>query len=117
MQPLLQLNASVLDALTSQICVIDKGGLIVAVNRAWRKYGAENGADPFRSDIGMDYVKICKGARGLGAEEADDFAEGVRAVLDGKTDLFQMEYPCHSPAKSRWFLGRVTPLARIMREA
>jgi diguanylate cyclase (GGDEF)-like protein len=105
-----QLTASVLDALTSQICVIDKSGLIVAVNRAWRKFGAENKAETGRSDIGTDYVKICKDAFGPGADEADDFAKGIQAVLEGKTDLFQMEYPCLSPAKSRWFLGRVTPL-------
>jgi diguanylate cyclase (GGDEF)-like protein len=105
-----QLTASVLDALTSQICVIDKSGLIVAVNRSWRRFGAENNAKSGRSDIGMDYIEICKGAFGPGADEADDFAKGVQAVLEGKTDLFQMEYPCHSPAKSRWFLGRVTPL-------
>jgi len=105
-----QLSASVLDALTSQICVIDRDGLIVAVNRAWKKFGAENASQPCHSDIGTNYVAICKNARGLGAVEADDFAKGVRAVLEGETDLFQMEYPCHSPAKSRWFLGRVTPL-------
>jgi diguanylate cyclase (GGDEF)-like protein len=105
-----QLNASVLDALTSQICVLDRGGRIVAVNRSWRKFGAENDAEPSRSDVGTDYVEICKGARGPGADEAGDFAKGIQAVLEGKTDLFQMEYPCHSPAKSRWFLGRVTPL-------
>jgi len=103
-----QLSASVLDALTSQICVIDRDGLIVAVNRAWKKFGAENASQPCHSDIGTNYVAICKNARGLGAVEADDFAKGVRAVLEGETDLFQMEYPCHSPAKSRWFLGRVS---------
>jgi diguanylate cyclase (GGDEF)-like protein len=108
--PSTQLNASVLDALTSQICVIDRGGRIVAVNRSWRKFGAENDAQPSRSGIGTDYVEICRGARGPGADQADDFAKGIRAVLEGKTDLFQLEYPCHSPAKSRWFLGRVTPL-------
>jgi diguanylate cyclase (GGDEF)-like protein len=24
--------------------------------------------------------------------------------------LFELEYPCHSPTESRWFLGRVTPI-------
>jgi diguanylate cyclase (GGDEF)-like protein len=105
-----QLAASVLDALASQICVIDKDGRIVAVNRAWQKFGAENASEPGHSDIGTDYVEICKGACGPGADEADDFAKGVQAVLAGKTDLFQMEYPCHSAAKFRWFLGRITPL-------
>lgn len=104
------LTASVLDALTSQICVIDGLGQIIAVNRSWQRFGAENDAQPGHSDVGTDYVEVCRGARGLGADEAADFANGIQAVLERKTALFQMEYPCHSPAKLRWFLGRVTPL-------
>jgi len=42
--------------------------------------------------------------------ESSEFYGGMRDVLAGHTDLFQIEYPCHSPTELRWFLARVTPL-------
>jgi diguanylate cyclase (GGDEF)-like protein len=36
----------------------------------------------------------------------------LREVLRGDRDLFEIEYPCHSPGERRWFLAQVTPLRR-----
>lgn len=102
--------AAVIDALSSQICVTDREGVILAVNLAWRRFGEENSVGSSRSDVGVNYLRICQGSAGPGADEAPDFARGVRAVLEGESELFQLEYPCHSPTESRWFAGRVTPL-------
>ena len=33
-------------------------------------------------------------------------------VLEGETDYFSMEYPCHSSSSKRWFLLTVSPLTR-----
>lgn len=101
---------AVIDALSSHICVIDRDGVIIAVNRAWRRFGEENGGGSCMLDVGVHYLEVCQNASGAGADEAGNFALGVRKVLEGKSDLFQLEYPCHSPTDSRWFLGRVTPL-------
>lgn len=103
--------AAVIDALSSQICVIDRDGVIIAVNQAWRRFGQENSAGSCKSDVGAHYLRICQSSSGPGADEAEDFAHGVLAVLHGESSLFQLEYPCHSPTERRWFLGRVTPLA------
>lgn len=102
--------AAVIDALASHLCVVDRDGVIIAVNHAWLNFKRENATAPVQSDIGTHYLKICRSATGPGSEEGEPFAIGVRAVLTGKTALFQMEYPCHSPTQNRWFLGRVTPL-------
>ena len=45
------------------------------------------------------------------------FASGVESILNGSAELFQMEYPCHSPTQNRWFLGRVTRLKGSRRGA
>ncbi|MFW5833866.1 MAG: GGDEF domain-containing protein [Pseudomonadota bacterium] len=102
---------AVLDALASHICVLDRAGIIIAVNQAWRRFGIENGADPSFSDLGRSYVRVCEGACGVAAYEADPFGRGVREVLAGRLPMFELEYPCHAPRELRWFLGRVTPLA------
>ncbi|WP_426125922.1 diguanylate cyclase [Pararhizobium sp. PWRC1-1] len=101
---------AVIDALSAHICVLDRNGQIIAVNHAWQNFGVANSHLFDLSDIGRNYLEICQSSSGPGAAEADDFATGIQAVLDGGTLLFQMEYPCHSPTVSRWFLGRVTPL-------
>lgn len=109
---------AVLDALTAQICVVDAGGVIIAVNRAWTKFLVENsppcetGEDRPAPGMGLGapYVRICQEAYGADSEEAGDFGRGLVAVLNGEIDAFELEYPCHSPTEERWFLGRVKPL-------
>jgi hypothetical protein len=102
--------AAVIDALASQLCVVDPHGTIVAVNRAWQDYGFDNPPISNRSGVGANYLSVCGGASGAGSEEARAFAEGVRSVLQGNVEIFELEYPCHSPTENRWYLGRVTPL-------
>ncbi|MBN9022066.1 MAG: diguanylate cyclase, partial [Rhizobiales bacterium] len=104
------LLVAVLDALTSHICVLDASGTITLVNEAWRRFSAENGGGADGTGVGSKYLEICGSAMGPGADEAPDFAQGVRAVLEGRSEMFQLEYPCHSPTEDRWFVGRVTPL-------
>jgi diguanylate cyclase (GGDEF)-like protein len=65
----------------------------------------------------MDYLEICQNAAGPGSEEAGKFSLGVEAVLQGKVESFQMEYPCHSPTQYRWFLVDVTSLKSRQRGA
>ncbi|MBA3448079.1 MAG: PAS domain-containing protein [Pseudaminobacter sp.] len=113
MTPILETKgfaAAVIDSLLSQLCVVDRDGVIIAVNRAWLSFKRENSSGPLRSDVGTHYLKVCRNASGLGSEEGMPFAAGLRSVLSGKAELFEMEYPCHSPTENRWFLGRVTPL-------
>jgi len=102
---------AVLDALTSHICVLDASGVITLVNEAWRHFALENTSAPTRTGVGSHYLEVCRSATGPGSEEAAAFADGVRAVLEGRSELFQLEYPCHSPTENRWFVGRVTPLS------
>jgi len=109
--------AAVIDALSSHICVIDKDSVIVTVNRAWQNFTIENPPVSIRAGIGIHYLNVCRRASGPGSEGARKFALGVQSVLAGKSELFQMEYPCHSPTQSRWFLGSVTPLKNKQRSA
>jgi diguanylate cyclase (GGDEF)-like protein len=102
--------AAVIDALSSHICVIDKDGVIITVNRAWQNFTLENPPISKCAGVGANYLKVCRQAFGPGSEGAEGFGSGIQSVLKDKVSLFQMEYPCHSPMQNRWFLGRVTPL-------
>ncbi len=103
---------AVIDALTSHICVVDPDGVIVAVNQTWKDFTAANSNGDVVDHIGVSYLDVCRSSTGLAALEAPEFLRGLRAVLRGENDLFQIEYPCHSPTELRWFLARVSPLRR-----
>ena len=98
-----------LDSLSAHIAILDESGEIIAVNGAWRAFAEANGGDPGMVSEGANYLRACESATGRNAEHAAAFAEGVRAVLSGRRESFEMEYPCHSPTERRWFIGRVTP--------
>jgi diguanylate cyclase (GGDEF)-like protein len=106
------LAVAVIDALTSQICVVDPNGTIIAVNLAWKQFSARNSASRDVDYIGVNYLNVCQRSVGPASEEAPAFVKGLRAVLQGRKALFQIEYPCHSPKQLRWFLARVSPLRR-----
>lgn len=110
-----QFILAVIDSLSSHICVIDQHGVIVAVNNAWREFAAKNrrasgDVSTIALGEGSNYLSVCARATGSDGDVARQFAEGIRAVLDGQIADFSLEYPCHSPDQQRWFMGRVTRL-------
>ncbi len=116
-------RASFLNELPEHAAVVEGSGTIVAVNRAWRRFAENNGADPGKVSEGANYLGICDRATGGQSEDARSFAEGLRSVLSGTEERFVLEYPCHSPTERRWFVGRVgrladgdTPLALVAHE-
>jgi len=97
-----------LNGLSEHIAIIDETGAILAVNAAWRRFATANGADVAGVCEGQNYLHVCEQAAGQSAEGAAEFARAIRAVLAGEQELYEQEYPCHSPDEPRWFLGRVT---------
>ncbi len=99
-------NAAILDSLSAHVAVLDGEGKILAVNQAWLRFAAENGGETSLADtLGADYRAICLAtAEGLAAWA------GIAAILAGHRQHFELEYPCHSPNRKRWFRMRVDPL-------
>ncbi len=99
---------STINALSAHICVLDATGKILATNLAWQQFGEANPAPAPSAQIGANYLAVCDaGARPV-APDAAAFGIGIRAVMSGEQELFELEYPCHSPTEQRWFVGRVT---------
>jgi PAS domain S-box-containing protein len=97
-----------LDSLSAHIAIVDESGEILAVNEVWRAFARSNGTGLEKVSEGANYLRVCDSAKGLHAEEAAAFADGIRAVLSGRRESFEMEYPCHAPTEQRWFMGKVT---------
>jgi PAS domain S-box-containing protein len=108
------LNRSTLDSVNAEIVVLDPKGKITAVNQPWRRFALDNASEPGQpvpgTDVGANYLAICRDRSGCAIAEAMEACEGIRAVLEGRLPGFDLEYPCHSPDRQRWFSMRVNPL-------
>ncbi len=98
-----------LDALSTNIAILDESGTILAVNRAWREFAESNSSAPHELvHVGINYLSVCQTSGGPNSEEAPAMAAGIQAVMSGERKDFSLEYPCHSPTERRWFNARVT---------
>ncbi|MFU8788796.1 MAG: PAS domain S-box protein [Methylobacter sp.] len=106
------LNDSILNSLTTHIAVLDKQGVIVAVNKSWRRFARENGATKYASSmLGGNYLEVCKNAfNEPDCAEAGMAQAGITAVLTGVQETFECEYACHSQDQQHWFQMSVAPL-------
>lgn len=101
----------VLNSLCDHVVVLDQDGTITAVNEAWRRFARENGS-PENAFLGANYLQVCRDSvlrcHPVGAEQTE---AGIRAILKGGQRGFTLEYPCDSPAETRWFRLRLSPLS------
>jgi putative nucleotidyltransferase with HDIG domain len=112
-----------IDALTAHVALIDGDGGIVSVNNAWKRFADRNqDQEQAGYGVGCNYLRLLEGVRCCRLAEvppdakaeqdeaiAIAVAAGLRQVLAGQRDKFQLEYPCDSPTERRWFLLTITP--------
>jgi diguanylate cyclase (GGDEF)-like protein len=96
-------------AIPDVMVLVDADLHVLSVNAAWGHLAREQHADEawFRP-IGKSYFDACA-AVGFGDDKfAEDAQAGVREVLSGARETFEIEYPCHTPAEPRYLLLRVS---------
>jgi len=101
-------SRSVVNALSSEISIIDETGLILSVNSVWRKFAEANLNVPINVSEGANYFTVCDATFGPDAFYAKAMAAGIRSVINGEQASFSQEYPCDSPTEKRWFNAVVT---------
>jgi DNA-binding CsgD family transcriptional regulator len=94
----------VMDSLSAQIAIVDVTGTIIETNRSWKEFGKANGLRTEDQEAEQNYLDICDES---GEETGKLAALGIRKVLGGELQEFNMQYPCHSPVEKRWFIMRV----------
>ncbi len=97
----------IMDSLSAQIAILDESGTIIETNKSWQEFGAANGADSPIDSLGLNYLDVCDRS---GDESGELAAIGIRKILSGELQAFNMQYPCHSPNEERWFVLRVAKL-------
>ena len=99
---------TILDAMSAHIAILDRNGVILKTNRAWREFAKANGVRTDPATMRVNYLNVCDVSEGEFSREAQQVADGIRAVLGGERDEFVLDYPCHCPGERRWFYMRVT---------
>ena len=93
-----------------RIAIMDKNGIIILVNEAWR--AAANRNPPLHKTTalceGANYLEILDKVKGLEKENAREMASDIRELYRNPGKKFQFKYPCHSPAKKHWFLAELS---------
>ena len=107
-----EMQSSILDALPANIALLDKDGVIVEVNQAWKNFGKDNSLCSSDYGINDNYIQISASATGISREEGLAMAEGIKKVLNGEISGYQLEYACHSLYEQRWFKAEVAPLMK-----
>jgi len=101
-----QYARTILDSLSAHIAIIDRDGVILETNQAWKQFAQTNRIRMRPDTLNVNYLKICDSARGDFAEAAHAVADGIREVIKGAVDEFVLDYSCHSPEEKRWFYMR-----------
>jgi PAS domain S-box-containing protein len=93
----------VIEALDGNVAVLDRNGVILLVNCAWREFADRNGAPGMLGcGTGANYLTVCRNGA-LRDAVAQRALLGLTAVLEGTRLAFSLEYPCDSPEEKRWF--------------
>jgi diguanylate cyclase (GGDEF)-like protein len=102
---------AILDALAAHAAILDSNGLVVATNQAWVAFAKEHPSDPWRPDVGRNYLEACEEAARSGSGEATAVADAIRSVLAGTQARFHLDYASASGDDDLWFSLRVSALA------
>lgn len=105
-----QMARAVLDSLSAHVAILDRNGVILETNAAWKRFAGANDIRMRPDTVNVNYLDICRTALGESAEEAGVVYQGIRDLIDGRIEEFVIDYPCHSPHEKRWFYMRATRL-------
>ena len=93
--------------LPASAAVLDAHGVIVRVNKAWRRFARDNGALSRTSYLGWSYAKSCRTAAAHDPAAAAAY-DGLTDLLAGRREEVSFEYPCDSPTAERWFSAQMS---------
>lgn len=109
----------VIDSVPARVVVLDRNGVIIAANAAWRQFALASAADTsgiflcadkISTDIGASYIDVCDQCDADLTEGGHELRHGILSVIAGHLPSFNIEYACHSSLQQRWFIASVNPL-------
>jgi len=105
-----QFLRATLNSLHSDIAILDKNGIITAVNTPWRKFVSSNDTQYQDGGVGHHYETIFKATATTDLERKGVSAASrqISEVLVNKRDAMFFEYPRNRDANRQWSLVSVS---------
>lgn len=109
----MSIHFEILDSITESMAVINHSGEILFTNKAWRSFSADNMGDDSSTGVSNNYFAVCDKVKGHESKMAKDANLGIKKVINGELEIFELEYPCHSPTENKWFILRASKVSTI----
>jgi len=103
-------NQAMLMAIPIGLAELSAEGVVMLTNGAWLRLGRLQGRTAMED--GGNYLEDRIQAARDGESQAQKELAGIKAVQNGESAIFEMEYSLDLPTGPHWFLLRVTPLER-----
>lgn len=103
------LNQAVLDSVMSQVAVVDRSGIIIAINEAWADFArtrCDTDWQLARTGVGVNFLDVCR----PDDEDESRVRAGVLDILNGRIGQFHCDCPCEFRGQAAWYAMNVTPL-------
>jgi diguanylate cyclase (GGDEF)-like protein len=104
-----RLGTALWEVFPGHVALLDRDGVVVSVNRAWRDFGLARGAAA-TAGLGMDYLDVCDRAAEQGEPEAAEAAAMVRTALAGDHPVGRLACRCSFGDQHLWFTMQALPL-------
>jgi two-component system, LuxR family, sensor kinase FixL len=105
-----ELNRGIINSLTSLLVILDRSGCVIAANEASRKSSLLGVVPTPGTDVGVNYLELCRRAVRAGDRSSAEVLAAIEAVCLGEEMQFQKEYVCTTSARALWFEILVLPL-------
>ena len=96
-----------LDALSSAIVILDEKGVIISTNRAAIELAESRGIGAEEFCVGVNYLDVFMASQHA-PPSAGELTRGIREVISGKRNVFDLEYAWDFGKKPQWFILRVS---------
>ena len=106
------LGRSLFTSIHGQAAILDRLGIVVAVNEAWAEGGHGKGPGGAPARVGDSYLDQWRAAVDRGDLEAESVRRGLVAVLEKAAPGFSLEYRTGAAENERWIELLAEPLRR-----
>lgn len=97
-----------LDALTSEIAILDDSAHIIAANASWKQLVGSNVTGKMDGGVGHSKLNLYSIIPAVEATQLQVIAADIKDVLEGRRDRLRHEYPCQRTEGQLWIVVRLT---------
>ena len=109
-------SVAIMESIGDAIVVLDRSGMVLKVNEAWRRFTDESGPCPHaaavHTSVDSNFLALCDDDCYFSSPaDAQAVRGGIEAVLAGLISNFQLDYACNTKTGQRWFSLVAKPMA------